>query len=291
MPRAEPTSGKGEPNHRGVALFARRMQTIDVVTSRSVSHTTFIDAEASPVVSLARLCLVLVHDRTGGTLPMPRSQLLKRDFSRYFLLVGATAGVFGLGFVGASLLRLEPEVPPDSGPGGTTATAPTSPSGFLWLVYVGNPDCGWSTQPAAREAVRTIIARGQREAEARELRFVATGVVTTAEFRRAFDHLDGLGEFDEVSIGEHPTNSVTLDHFWGRGLAPSTPQIVLFEREVETTSQDSILSLFARSDVHRLARASGIAALTAWAESGRFLPPGSADLSPLTGNSLRGGGS
>ena len=213
---------------------------------------------------------------------MPRISYSMSPLFRWLLLIVSAFGMFGVGFVGTSLLRSGSEARFDLGPGSTSVTAPAPTDKFLWLVYVGNPDCGWSTQPATREAVRAIITRTKKEAERLNVGFIATGLVTTTAFRRALDHLDGLGEFDEVSMGEHPTNSVTLDYFWGQGVAPSTPQVVLFERAVDIASQDSFPSPFTNSDVRRLARASGISALTAWAESGRLTPPASADLSPLT---------
>lgn len=124
------------------------------------------------------------------------------------------------------------------------------------------------------------MSRVANHAGERGVGFSALGLVTTRDFRRGLDHLKHLRDFDEISIGEHASNAISLDYFWNEGLTPSTPQIVVFERVTHLSVQDSLSAAFAGSQIRRLGRATGLAALTQWAASDRPMPPSSADLDP-----------
>ena len=202
------------------------------------------------------------------------------------------AAAVALGWLGVTLLRPTPSeaTSASSRVTPTTPSPPTAPADEkrLWFVYVGSPDCGWSTQPAAREAVKSIESRLRRLANEQGLGFTALGVVTTRNLDAGLDHLHEVGRFDEVSIGGHTSNAITLDYFWNEGLTPSTPQVVVFERVVRRSDRGSLTDAFGGTDIRLMGRATGLSALTAWARSTRMLPPsgqartelGSATISP-----------
>ena len=193
---------------------------------------------------------------------------------RFGMALGFTAAA-GLGWLGVTLLR---PAPPTATSPRSVATAPAPPAApsserRLWFVYVGSPDCGWSTQPAAQEAVKTIESRLRGIASEQGLGFTALGVATTRNLDAGLDHLHEVSRFDEVSIGDHTSNAITLDYFWNEGVTPSTPQVVVFERVVRRSDRGSLTDAFGGTDIRLLGRAAGLSALTAWARSTHMLPP------------------
>ncbi|WP_420462906.1 hypothetical protein [Candidatus Palauibacter sp.] len=150
----------------------------------------------------------------------------------------------------------------------------------LSLIYVGSPDCSWSTRPDVMDAVNIIKQRLRNYALENDMGFAALGVATTANSRAGLRHLNALTQFDVVSIGEHTANAITLDYFWNEGLAPSTPQILVLQREITWADRGALPGEFAGSVVRRLGRASGASALMEWASSSRILPPSSTVVNP-----------
>lgn len=162
----------------------------------------------------------------------------------------------------------------EPGPATTAAVAiPPAVETRLWFVYVGSPDCEWSTQTATQDAVRTLWTRLREHAEQTDLVFTALGVAPTPDFTDGLTYLNRLGSFDEVSIGPYLANTITLDYFLSEGIVPSTPQILVFERVLRRTDRGALPGELSATTLNRLARASGLSAITTWARSGHLLPP------------------
>lgn len=204
------------------------------------------------------------------------------------------AAAVGLGWLSVTLLRpaLHESTPALSRVAPTTPSLPAAPSdeARLWFVYVGSPDCGWSTRPEAGEAVKAIESRLRRLASEQGLGFTALGVATTRDLDAGLDHLHEVGRFDEVSIGGHTSNAITLDYFWNEGLTPSTPQVVVFERVVRRSDRGSLTGAFGGTEIRLVGRATGLSALTAWARSTRMLPPSGQAHTELGSSTISPGG-
>ena len=214
--------------------------------------------------------------RVAGSAPrgvVRRWTMIRQPFGT---AVGFAAAA-GLGWLAMTVLRPAPpaSTAASSRIVATAPSPPTAPSSErrLWFVYVGSPDCGWSTQPAAGEAVKTIESRLRRLASEQGLGFTALGVATTRNLDAGLEHLHEVSRFDDVSIGDHTSNAITLDYFWNEGVTPSTPQVVVFERVVRRSDRGSLTDAFGGTDIRLLGRAEGLSALTAWARSTRMLPP------------------
>jgi hypothetical protein len=143
----------------------------------------------------------------------------------------------------------------------------------LSFIYVGGPDCWWSTRPEVMDAVRSIKQLLHRYALENDMRFTTLGVATTGDSRAGIKHLDALTDFDVVSVGAHTLNPITLDYFWNEGLAPSTPQILVLHRKITWADRGGLPGEFAGSIAQRIGRVSGASGLAAWVSSGRILPP------------------
>lgn len=156
--------------------------------------------------------------------------------------------------------------------GATVEALPESET-RLWFVYVGSPTCPWSTLPETATAVKKLENRLRRYANNQGIGFTALGVANTTDFRAGLAHLGDLGNFDDISIGDHRSNAITLDYLWNEGLVPSTPQIVLFERVVHRSDRGSLPGDFAGTSIQRLRHAAGLSALSDWASSSEILTP------------------
>lgn len=155
------------------------------------------------------------------------------------------------------------------------AVEPPKSETRISLMYIGSPDCAWSTRSDVMAAVDVIKQRLRDYALENGMGFVALGVATTVESGAGLRHLNATTDFDVLSVGEHTANAITLDYFWNEGLAPSTPQILVSMREITWTDRGTLPGEFAGSVVRRLGRANGAAALMAWASSSNILPPSS----------------
>lgn len=196
--------------------------------------------------------------------------------TRRSVYVSFVAAVF-VGFMLVSVARVFPRTEPGLLRFDTDVTPPKSET-RLSLIYVGSPDCSWSTRSEVMGAVRTIGDRLRGYALENGMGFTTLGVATTADARDGFRHLDAVADFDVVSVGEHTANAITLDYFWGAGLPPSTPQVLVLRREITWADRGALPGEFTGSVVRRLGRASGAATLLAWASSPKVLPPSSARL-------------
>lgn len=156
---------------------------------------------------------------------------------------------------------------------GVTIEALPESDARLWFVYVGSPACPWSTLPETAKAVKTLEHRLRLYAEDQGIGFTSLGVANTTDLRAGLAHLADLGDFDDVSIGDHRSNAITLDYLWNEGLVPSTPQIVLFERVVYRSDRGSLPGDFAGTSIQRLRHAAGLSALSEWAASKEILTP------------------
>ena len=209
----------------------------------------------------------------GSKRPSGESPLPVRAAGRPILLGSAFLVALCIGFGLVFWLRTAP--PPPAPTSVSTAQVPSDQGDDtrLWFVYIGSPDCPWSTLPETQEAVRSLKNRLWRYAVDENMGFTALGVVNAVDFDAGLDHLRPLGRFDNVSIGEPRSNAITLDYFWNAGLVPSTPQVALFERTILRSDRGSLPPDFAGTTVRRLRHASGSSALSAWAASSDVLVP------------------
>lgn len=193
---------------------------------------------------------------------------------RASLFTGAFLAL-GVGFLGTIMATSHSHDLDRSGRGVTPADPPLDAvlDRQVWFVYVGNPDCGWSERPEAKDAIRAVWHRLERRAAQEGVELKAVGVATTADVSRGLNHLSDLGDFDSFSFGDHVSNAVTLDYFWADGVIPSTPQVLVFERTGGRSDPGSLVSNSWKPGVRHLGRASGLTALRTWAASDLVLPP------------------
>ena len=141
------------------------------------------------------------------------------------------AGLFGLAAGSAAAVFLPV----------TSAAIDTSiPDGEeLVFLYIGAKACAFSNRPEVVEAVIAAKnALAERSAES-GLRFVRHGVAIDWRVSEAYEHLRGLGDWDELSLGRNWTNNQVLKSVWDHGRGPSTPSILLIRRVIRGFDEES----------------------------------------------------
>ena len=124
------------------------------------------------------------------------------------------------------------------------------------MVFIGSPQCEFSTSAEVRTAVRALkreVVRTAREAEA-EVRLV--GVSVNSDPTEGVEFLSRFGQFDEITAGGFFANSAAQRYIYGDmpGVA-ATPQIVLIDRRADS---DGPLGTFGEVVLARLSGAPSI---------------------------------
>jgi hypothetical protein len=144
------------------------------------------------------------------------------------------------------------------------------PGRQLVLVYVGSSRCGPSNQPDVVRAVGTAIRSLRQVAEARYTGFVAIGIARELSPVSGLQHLQKLGQFDELAVGQGDLNQasmrmISVDH---PGIG-ATPQLIVLERELHSqgASIDNV-----NIEERVLLRRVGASEITRWVARGAPTP-------------------
>ena len=134
------------------------------------------------------------------------------------------------------------------------------------LVYFGASWCYPCQDPAVKTALEEAKVMLAERAEQQGSTFVAIGVALDQDLERGLAFLDEAGRFDEISIGRHYLNSLSLAHEWRaerrEDATPGAPSIYVYERQV--MMEDGISS----GAPTYLAELIGIPEIVGWVEEG-----------------------
>jgi hypothetical protein len=155
---------------------------------------------------------------------------------------------------------------------------PLSPEGYLAqsarrsgsgvvLVFIGSPECPWSTLPSLPGMIRDLKLGIRERAAASDRWFATIGIAQSSDARSGMAFLESFGEFDEVVAGGGWTNVGLLRYVYGNvsGLA-ATPQVVVVERVARPGDPLEFL------EERLLARYVGIEHIERWLATGAALP-------------------
>lgn len=104
------------------------------------------------------------------------------------------------------------------------------------LVYVGDVDCSACRSADFRESLRALLLALREEVEGHGQEFYPIGISLSRDSRAGVRHLLGLGNWAEISIGGGWLNSFVHKHVWSRGGDASTPEVLVYRREVSQTT-------------------------------------------------------
>ncbi len=158
------------------------------------------------------------------------------------------------------------------------------PGRQLVLVYVGSSRCGPSNQPDVVRAVGTAMTSVRRAAEARSSGFVAVGIARELSPLSGLEHLEKVGRFDELAVGQGDLNQasrrmISVDH---PGIG-ATPQLIVLERDLyaQGAAIDNV-----NIEERVLLRRVGASEITRWIARGAPIPS-STPPSPTKGEPQR----
>jgi len=188
---------------------------------------------------------------------------------------GRKAALGTLVFVSAMLAGTH--IPRSTGPSvGQTNDAPISPAvrsvpgRQLVFVYVGASTCGPSNTPGLAELVTelrdSVAARSRRSG----LGFVSIGIAREANPKLGLKHLQQVGDFDELAVGQGGLNQASA-HYISRDLAglPATPQLIVTVRTLRRLGNGVD---FGSYDERVLLRRIGTEQIAGWVATGGVLP-------------------
>jgi len=126
----------------------------------------------------------------------------------------------------------------------------------ITMVFVGSPDCTFSTSPDVEAAVRKLKLEAAAATADAGIPFRAIGVSVNDNPEDGIRFLAGLGQFDEISAGGYYGNSTAQRFIFGRAPGPAaTPQVILLER---LSDPDGPPGSFRETVLSRLSGASSI---------------------------------
>lgn len=157
-------------------------------------------------------------------------------------------------------------------------TLPTETSRQLVLEYYGSSSCMWCRMEELQADVRVIQDSLRVRAERAGWSFKAKGIALDQSPRAGVQHLWDVGGFDEVSAGYQWANDTAVRHLWSKGLAASTPTLILVERKLHIPDRTAGVAGYQTTDRRRVAVKQGVRDIGAWVEQGipgpaRFLTP------------------
>jgi len=99
------------------------------------------------------------------------------------------------------------------------------------MVFVGSPDCTFSTSPEVLAAVRTLKVQAAAATAAAGIPFRAIGVSVNDDPEDGIRFLARFGQFDEISAGGYYGNASAQRFIFGKTPGPAaTPQVIILER-------------------------------------------------------------
>jgi len=137
------------------------------------------------------------------------------------------------------------------------------PGQHLMLVFLGSPNCPWSTNPQLSSFLQDARTSVSATAANRKQEFETLGIALDRDPRLGWRFLEGFGGFDEVAVGRGWGNSLALKYLFG-DLAgePSTPQILIVQRTIDDTS--GMLEVTNEAILRRLV---GLSEIKRWIEN------------------------
>ena len=170
-----------------------------------------------------------------------------------------------------------------------SVAAPPDSGHQIVLIYIGKSTCVWCRRPELIPAYAAIRTSLEQEAKIRGARLVTIGVAADRRAAPGLEHLEKLGEFDEVIAGNGWVNAAALKYVWGDAAGPAaTPQLVALRRRVVQPTPDSAATYTIR-DEEILARKVGLYEIQQWARENAPLRAASGQVSPAVSANARGG--
>lgn len=162
---------------------------------------------------------------------------------------------------------------------GPMADAPANPfasvdGAHLVAFVIGASDCGWSNLPDIREAFGLIRERMRAAYGNAYAHIEVVGVAIDEDPEAGLTYLSDIGggtvgtAFDQIAVGGSWLNEQIVRFAWREGkAAASTPQVIVVERLVDTSSYSSESTIKTGDDLV-VANARGRKDILRWLEQG-----------------------
>lgn len=144
------------------------------------------------------------------------------------------------------------------------------------LVLVSGT-CAATEDPEFVEGYRTLVEQVDFAAESKGWSSSKVGVALDSDISTGLEVLDGLGDFDEVSVGRSWKNHMALQFFWAAdSVHQELPMVVVLQRTISFRGSDLDYS---REMI--LGRFSGPVGVKEWAETTLLENIASSEPSPV----------
>lgn len=162
---------------------------------------------------------------------------------------------------------------------GPKPDAPANPfasvdGAHLVAFVIGASDCGWSNLPEIREAFGVIRERMGAAYGNAYAHIEVVGVAIDEDLEAGLTYLSDIGggtvgtAFDQIAVGGSWLNEQIVRFAWREGkAAASTPQVIVVERLVDTSSYSSESTIKTGDDLV-VANARGRKGILRWLEQG-----------------------
>ena len=101
------------------------------------------------------------------------------------------------------------------------------------LVFIGSPNCSWSTKDSLKTALRASISDLHSYTIKNNYSYDVIGVSANWDVSSGTDYLTNITKFDEIIVGNNWLNSAGIKYFWGELAGkPSLPQVIVYKRSI-----------------------------------------------------------
>lgn len=129
----------------------------------------------------------------------------------------------------------------------------------LVIIVIGTSDCPGCVWEPFQESIKTLRDSVRHRATARGWSVTTIGVAMDYNVMNGLRFIDGLGEVDEISVGNNWINSLLLRYLWIDNPGPPIiPQVIILKRTIEMSNESGPSSL-TETVLHRQIRGQGIA--------------------------------
>ena len=141
----------------------------------------------------------------------------------------------------------------------------------LVMVYLGAASCFFSNDESLPSLIEEVKLALREKAGMHELSFSTIGVAVDRRVEDGINHLDKFGIFDEIMTGRSWYGTGARQHYFDLlpGVA-STPQVLVYRREMRVPSVDQTDSSQSFSGETEIVRKEGLDEIRNWL--GRGLP-------------------
>lgn len=141
----------------------------------------------------------------------------------------------------------------------------------LTLVYIGSSTCYFSNKDFLPRALKSIKSKIKNKARENGYNFVTMGISRDWSIERGIDHLERMGEFDEISVGRSWANQGLLKYIWneipGR---PAIPQVLVVDQNLKTP--DGNLNTYRIEGEKLIIRKVGVNEIKRWIKNRIAMP-------------------